>query len=367
MGKKIIFIDSSKTAKIRYMTGYNYTDETFYVDWWDTGKIFIDDKTRIRYPINDTVIFLSDGDRDFNDVYVRSIKYKAPMNLRVKAQQGSPDGLLYAYISTAFKIFDDVNAKCKSEGKNPVWMLIFDLDDGDMSAVLRNALDKVFDAFSCRGPRSDMMISELYGNYHPEVLYNMMAKNLINRDHKDNIDALVNATHLICSRGNGKTAFVQKQLYRMMLNSTYGIKGGLNMDSKLYNFRKNIKEIKRDKKNPGKFLLETKDGFLSREIVCDGFSKEELYSEEFIETILVIATQIQYDGITKVIFNKEEKLTIIFPHNSYNFSERIIVKATGLDGFDLLCGYSIAKAKMLCSGDGYQWYNKLRKSGKVDV
>lgn len=401
MGKKIIFIDASKASNIRYITGYNYDNKTFYFDYWDINNRFIN-KTRIHYSIDDTVIFSTYGNAD---IYVRSRKYIAPMNLKIEAQDGgSVEGLLYDHISEAFKIFDDINAQHRSEGKAPAWMLEFDLDDRDMSAVFRAALTHLFVAFALGAPACDEAINELYYGYHQSALYNMMVKNLAKRDHKDTVDAVdalryalgihspseemmtsrisieqelkrnlkkevkahYDKMYIMAARGNGKTAFAQKQLYRMMLNSTYGIKGGLNMDN-LYNFRKNIKEIRRDKKNPGKFLIDTKGGFLSREIVCDGFSKEELYSEEFIETILVIATQIPYDGITKVIFNKEEKMTIIFPNNSYNFSERIIVKANGLDGFDLLCGYSIAKAKMLCSGDGYQWYNKLRKSGKVKL
>lgn len=421
MGKKIIFIDDSRKKTVRCVTRYDYCDESFYIDYCDICKA----KTRLKYPSDDTVIF---SIYDDGSIFVRSRKHKGPSyNIRARSGLGPStepqERSLYGHIFEAFKIFDDINAQCKIERKDPVWMLEFDLDDRDLSPVLRVALTYLFDSFTLDSPVCDTVITKLHCDYHPSCLYNLMVKNLTKRDHKaplsvlpeglcstkeldeylkndleihspsgvfrkcgnrinaDMIDpsdywpesllteegkALYNKRYLICSRGNGKNLLAQ-QLYRMLLNSTYGIKGGSNMDNKLYNFRKNIKEIKRDKKNPGKFLIDNKDGFLSREIVCDGFNKEELYSEEFIETILVIATQIQYDGIIKVIFNKEEKMTIIFPHNSYNFSERIIVKANGLDAFDILNGYSIAKAKMLCSGDGYQWYNKLRKSGKVDV
>ena len=377
MGKKIIFIKTSEKRTMSCVTSFNHHDEYFYIDYWDICK----DKTRLKYPVNDTIIF---SIYDDGDIFVRSRKYRTPScNFRMHA----PEYSLYNHISEAFKIFDDINAKCKSEGKDPVWMLEFDLDDNCWSAVFNVALTRLFNSFTLTGSACETAITTLYRDYHPEALYNMMVKNLTRRDHEDQktfyrlqevdkddpnnpfdywpkslltkeVKAHYDKMFITACRGNGKTALMQEQLY--------GIKGGSKMD-KIYNFRKNIKEIRRDKKNPGKFLIDSKDGFLSREIVCDGFSKKELYSEEFIETILVIATQIQYDGIIKVIFNKKEKLTIIFPHNSYNFSERIIVKANGLDTFDILNGYSIAKAKMLCSGDGYQWYNRLRKSGKVDV
>lgn len=382
MGKKIIFIDSSKTAKIRYMTGYNYTDQTFYVDYWDTEKIFID-KARIRYPIDDTVIFLSDGDRDFNDIYVRSRKYKAPMNLRVKAQQGSPDGLLYAHISTAFKIFDDVNAQCKSEGKAPVWMLQFDLDDGDMNAVLRNTLDKVFDAFSCSGPRSEMMISKLYGDYHPEALYNMMVKNLIKRDHKaplidvDKLDfrhmypesllteegkAHYDKMYIIAGRGSGKTELARK----MMLNYIKTGEMPKEENMKMINFRKSLEYLRRDKKHPNKFNIKFKYSPIIRTIEFQGATKKDLLSDALIENVLIIASQMMGDCVVKVIFNLKNKMTIIFPWK-HELPEKTIVKANGLDAFDILNGYSIAKAKMMCSEDGYEWLSKLRKSGKVDV
>ena len=390
MGKKIIFIDVAKARKNCYDITYNNVGNALYIEYWKTDSI----KSGACYSVDDTVIFSKNS---VGEIWVRSKKYRNPPCNVMHA----PEYPLYDHISGAFKIFDDINAQCKSEGKDPVWMLEFDLVDPHMSVALRVALNHLFHSFTLSEPACDTVITKLYCDYRPEVLYNMMVKNLTKRDHEDMLDcsselfallkkkkepfhtiyrtqkidrdwpeslltkegkAHYDKMFITACRGNGKTALAQ----RIMRDAIFGINGGLNMDN-LYNFRKNIKEIRRDKKNPGKFFIDTKDGFLSREIVCDGFSKEELYSEEFIETILVIATQIQYDGITKVIFNQEEKMTIIFPNNSYNFSERIIVKANGLDTFDILNGYSIAKAKMLCSGDGYQWYNKLRKSGKVDV
>lgn len=393
--KKIIFIDVAKAIKNCYDITYNNAGNALYIEYWKTDSI----KSGACYSVDDTVIFSKNSD-SVGEIWVRSKKYRnPPCNVIMHA----PEYPLYDHISEAFKIFDYINAKCKSEGKDPVWMLEFDLDDILIGGVLRIALTKLFHSFVLSEPACDAAITNLYRDYHPSALYNMMVNNLnlTKRDHEDMLDcsselfallkkkkepfhtiyrtqkidrdwpessltkegkAHYDKMFITACRGNGKTALAQ----RIMRDAIFGINGGLNMDN-LYNFRKNIKEIRRDKKNPGKFLIDTKGGLLSREIVCDGFSKEELYSEEFIETILVIATQIPYDGITKVIFNKEEKLTIIFPNNSYNFSERIIVKANGLDTFDILNGYSIAKAKMLCSGDGYQWYNKLRKSGKVDV
>ena len=388
MGKKIIFIDVAKARKNCYDITYNNVGNALYIEYWKTDSI----KSGACYSVDDTVIFSKNS---VGEIWVRSKKYRNPPCNVMHA----PEYTLYDHISGAFKIFDDINTQCKSEGKDPVWMLELDLDNRDMSAGFRVALTHLFVAFSLGAPACDDAINELYYRYHPSALYNMMVKNLTKRDHEDMLDSEIFALlkkkkepfqtiyrtqkidrdwpespltkegkahydkmFITACRGNGKTALAQ----RIMRDAIFGINGGLNMDN-LYNFRKNIKEIRRDKKNPGKFLIDTKGGLLSREIVCDGFNKKELYSEEFIETILVIATQIPYDGITKVIFNKEEKLTIIFPNNSYNFSEKIIVKANGLDTFDILNGYSIAKAKMLCSGDGYQWYNKLRKSGKVKL
>ena len=134
----------------------------------------------------------------------------------------------------------------------------------------------------------------------------------------------------------------------------------------LINFRKNLEYLRRSKKNPNEFSIKFKSSSIIRKIEFQGATKKELYSDELVENVLIIASQMRGDCVAKVIFNLKNKMTIIFPWK-YGLPEKVIVKANGADTFDILNGYSIAKAKMMCSEDGYEWLTKLKKSGKVDV
>ena len=179
--------------------------------------------------------------------------------------------------------------------------------------------------------------------------------------------------NIMGGRGNGKTKLAQKSLEylkrdkEMMLNYIkYNEMPKEENMEKMTNFRKDLEYLRRDKKNYCEFGIKVKDSCFIRKIVFQGATKKDLYSDALVENVLIIASQMVKDNVYKVIFDLKNKMTIIFPW-AYGFPEKVIVKANGSDSFDILNGYTIAKAKMLCSDDGYEWLNKLKKSGKVDV
>jgi hypothetical protein len=255
------------------------------------------------------------------------------------------------------------------------------LDDPSLSVLTGKYLTLIFDTFTSKEEYSVHNYTlSILRDYHPGYLYRYYMRHVLKKPKQvDPTDFWPESLlteegkaryEIKCGRGNGKTKLAQE----MMLNYIkYGditpprdyAKEAYAME-KMKNFRKELEYIKRGKDHYCEFNIKMKDSCLIYKIVFQGATKKDLYSDALVENVLIIASQMVKDNVSKVIFNLKNKMTIIFPWG-YGLPEKVIVKANGLDAFDILNGYTIATAKMLCSEDGYEWLNKLKKSGKVDV
>jgi hypothetical protein len=292
------------------------------------------------------------------------------------------------HIEASFDIFKDTTRPTD----DPIWMIQFLLDDPELSEGMKKYLNDIFCTFTSISMQT-VYANRIFKDYHPDYLRMCLNKHLAELTKNKPVDptdfwpdilteegkARYDKMYIMGGRGNGKTVYLQKQLYRMMMNSVYGKAmpevekflnyietGKENKMENMVNFRKSLEYLKRDKKHPNEFNIKFKGEHIIRKIIFQGATRKELFSGELIENVLIIASQMMQDFVIKIIFNLKNKMTIIFPLQ-YGLPEKVIVKANGADSFDILKGYSIAKAKMLCSEDGYEWLNKLKKSGKVDV
>ena len=373
--RRIIFIDGSildYAINVRERRKSDRNEDYFEICYFRTQR----GETTYKYLINDTVIFYRNC---CGEIRVYSSMYQAGINLSTFK--------IKPHVEASFDIFKDTTRPTD----DPIWMIQFLLDDHDISPVLKAYLERVFNAF-ISAIESEYYTNRIVRDYDPGFLYRCYKnnKNLTKNKPVDPTDfwpdiltdegkAHYDKMYIMGGRGNGKTVYLQKQLYRMMMNSVYGKAmpevekflnyietGKENKMENMVNFRKSLEYLKRDKKNPNEFNIKFKDSGVIRKIEFQGATKKELYSDELIEAVLIIASRMMADYVAKVIFNLKNKMTIVFPWK-YGLPEKTIVKANGADSFDILNGYTIATAKMMCSEDGYEWLNKLKKSGKVDV
>ena len=373
VNRRIIFIDCSVldyAVNVRERRKSDRNEDYFEICYFRTGR----GETTYKYLISDTVIFYRNC---CGEIRVYSSMYQAGINLRTFE--------IKPHIEASFDIFKDTTRPTD----DPIWMIQFLLDDPELSEGAKKYLNDIFCTFTSSVMRI-VCSNRIFATYHPDYLCMCFKKHLAKLAKNKPVDptdfwpdiltdegkARYDKMCIMGGRGNGKTVYLQKQLYRMMMNSVYGkqmpeVEKFLNYietgkENKMVNFRKNLEYIKRDKKHPNEFSIKLKDSGIIRKIEFQGVTKKDLYSDALVENVLIIASRMIPDYVAKVIFNLKNKMTIIFPWG-YGLPEKVIVKANGLDAFDILNGYTIATAKMLCSEDGYEWLNKLKKSGKVDV
>jgi len=363
--RTILFIDDTISPGSTTTVRIDYYKEIFHICHFGSESI----EASHEYPMQDTVIFHKVATCT---IWVHSSIF--PSGHRLNTVRFS----LKPHIEATFEIFKFKNG----DTTDSVWMIGFLPDDPKLSVRTWKYLNLIFDAFTSKENWSDYALNILR-DYDPKYLYryyrqhalkkskpvdptDFWPESLLTEEGKARYDKMC----LIGGRGNGKTKLVKE----MMLNYIkYGditpprteAKEESKME-KMTNFRKDLEYIKRDKKHPNEFSIKLKDSGIIRKIEFQGVTKKDLYSDALVENVLIIASRMIPDYVAKVIFNLKNKMTIIFPWG-YGRPEKVIVKANGLDAFDILNGYTIATAKMMCSEDGYEWINKLKKSGKVDV
>ena len=359
VNRSVIFIDSIVSISTRRKN--NRHEDCFEICHLRTGF----GETKHKYLIEDTVIFYRNCS---GEIRVYSSEYQAGANLGCF--------ILRPHIEASFDMFKDA----RKAANDSIWMLQFMLDDPGLHVEMRDYLNLVFGAFTSETTAKDYANS-IIADYHPDYLRMCLRKHCAEPAKNKPVDPTDFWPESLLPEELEYIKRDKRQLYRTMQNFVYGkavteeeflnyikyneMPKEENME-KMVNFRKDLEYLRRDKKHPNEFNIKFKDESVIRKIIFQGATKKDLYSDALEENVLIIASRMMADHVAKVIFNLKNKMTIIFPW-AYGLPEKVIVKANGLDAFDILNGYTIATAKMLCSEDGYEWLNKLKKGGKVDV
>lgn len=269
------------------------------------------------------------------------------------------------YIGDDFKSLINRAFEAFNQLEDDMWCVVFDIESPGFPQSLYWPMRKLYDIAKARNT-----------DEYKKLIYDFVSRGF---DLKERILLVCNNYHkntkpvdptdfwpeILTEEGKAHYHYDKMKLDRDDLIN-YIKYGETPKEETMVNFRKNLEYLRRDKKHSNEFNIKFKNRSVIRKIEFQGATKKELYSDELVEDVLIIASQMNSDRVAKVIFNLKNKMTIIFPWK-YGLPDKVVVKANGADTFDILNGYSIAKAKMMCSEDGYEWLNKLKKSGKVDV